>query len=198
MFNFSPAFDMVVFSRLPEQRTFCSSKTPHAPVFLTTSMAIPSQYLAGIPSSSLMLLQPPAQCLALFSMYIHPLGDYMLNNGLRCYLYAPNPSRSLILTYPASYLISLSEYLTGTSNLTCQIHASWLPREFRLLDTEEMLSYSHFTAPTLTAPQSCFPRTELAKYRKWSLTRGKVLSYKKCGCYMCVEKWPRNSTCFND
>ena len=70
------------------------------------------------------VVAPPAQCLALFSMYIHPLGDYMLNNGLRYYLYAPNPSWSLILTYPASYLISLSEYLTRTSNLTSQIHAS--------------------------------------------------------------------------
>ena len=40
-----------------------------------------------------------------------------------------------------------------------------------------------------SGPQPCVPRVKLAKYRKWSLIRGNVLSNKKCGCYMLLRNY---------
>lgn len=86
--EFSPAFDMVAHSLLPEQRTFCSSATPHSPSFLATSMSASLVSLAGSPLLLVHCCMFLAQCLALFSMYIHSLGDCMLTRGFKCYLSA--------------------------------------------------------------------------------------------------------------
>ena len=111
----SPAFDMVAHSFLPEQRPFCSSFPLHAPVFLPPQWSL----LLSIWLASSLLpwccCIPLAQQLALFSMYIHSLGDCTLTPAFQYYLYAdhyPAPKSSLELhAHVSSILLDSSTWI---------------------------------------------------------------------------------------
>ena len=121
----SLAFDMVAHSLLPEQRPFCSSFPLHAPVSLPPQWS----FLLSVGLASSLLpwccCIPLAQQLALFSVYIHSLGDCMLTPAFQYYLYAdhyPAPKSSLELHAHVSS-ISLDSS-TWISNRFLKLHLS--------------------------------------------------------------------------
>lgn len=86
LLEFLPVFDTVASSFLLEQRTFCSSLTPHSPASLTTNGCSFPVSLAGIPSSSLLLLPAPGSVLGSL-LCVYPL-LCVLTYGLKYHLYA--------------------------------------------------------------------------------------------------------------